>query len=133
MKPIIKRCLIVTLIISFILLYAFLSYRFQAGFICVFYQFTGWYCPGCGIGRSVLSLLNGDWMQAFRYNVLLMPFIIPGVLLLLFTAWQYIKGVSPQDFLIFRITKRFGIPISILLLVYGFLRNILDILAPTML
>lgn len=37
---------------------------------CPFHAVTGWYCPGCGITRAILSLLHLDWVQAFRYNPL---------------------------------------------------------------
>ncbi|MCR8634236.1 DUF2752 domain-containing protein [Paenibacillus sp. N5-1-1-5] len=38
---------------------------------CVFHELTGFYCPGCGMTRAVLSLLKLDFYQAFRYNPLL--------------------------------------------------------------
>lgn len=130
MKPITKRLLIVILIIILILFYARISVRLQIGFPCLFHHFTGWYCPGCGLGRSVRCMLAGEWYQAFRYNVLLMPCIIPGTLLLLYTAYQYIKGVPYHNYLFIRIVERFGFIIAGILLVYGILRNILVILAP---
>lgn len=144
MKPVVKRWIVVISILILILGYAFFSLRFQIGFPCTFYHFTGWYCPGCGLGRSVLHLCaairhlcTGGWYlcidecrQSFHYNVLLMPCIIPGVLLLLYTAWQYINGVPYHNYLFIRIVERLGFLIAGILLVYGILRNILVILAP---
>ncbi|WP_309122278.1 DUF2752 domain-containing protein [Paenibacillus sp.] len=40
------------------------------GIPCVFHEATGLYCPGCGMTRAALSLLEGDLPQAFRYNAL---------------------------------------------------------------
>lgn len=37
---------------------------------CVFHEFTGLYCPGCGMTRLILSLFEFDSAQAFRYNPL---------------------------------------------------------------
>lgn len=37
---------------------------------CVFREITGYYCPGCGLTRACLALLDGDIYQAFRYNML---------------------------------------------------------------
>ncbi len=144
MKPVVKRWIVVISILIFILCYTFFSLRFQTGLPCIFHHFTGWYCPGCGLGRSVRHLFagiqyfcTGEWQfcigefqQAFRHNVLLMPCIIPGILLLFYTAWQYIKGVPYHAYLLIRIMERFGFLIAGILLVYGILRNILVILAP---
>ena len=40
------------------------------GIPCVFREITGLYCPGCGMTRLVISLLELDPVQAFRYNML---------------------------------------------------------------
>lgn len=144
MKPVTKRRIVVISIAILILCYTFFSLRFQIGLPCLFHHFTGWFCPGCGLGRSVRHLFTGIWCfasgnwslsvsecrLAFRYNVLLMPCIIPGILLLLYTAWQYMKGVPYRDYLFIRIMERFGFIIAGIMLAYGILRNLLVILAP---
>jgi hypothetical protein len=38
---------------------------------CVFYRTTGLLCPGCGSLRAFHHLLHGDWVEAVRYNPLL--------------------------------------------------------------
>lgn len=38
---------------------------------CVFYQWTGIHCPGCGGTRAVSALLHGDIYRAVRMNPLL--------------------------------------------------------------
>lgn len=126
------RILIVFGIITVIITYGYLTVHFHMGLPCLLYTFTGWYCPGCGLGRSVRCILEGQWYQAFRYNVLLMPFIIPGGLLLLYTAWQYIQGTPYRNYWIIRLFERAGIPIAIIMLLYGILRNfeLFSILAP---
>jgi hypothetical protein len=45
------------------------------GIPCVFHEVTGLYCPGCGITRAALSLLELDWDQAARYNLLLLAIL----------------------------------------------------------
>lgn len=40
---------------------------------CTFYQTTGLYCPGCGSQRAFHTLLHGNFLTAFRQNLLL-PF-----------------------------------------------------------
>ena len=38
---------------------------------CPFLMVTGLKCPGCGSQRAIHSLLHFDFVQAFRYNALL--------------------------------------------------------------
>jgi len=35
---------------------------------CAFYSSTGFYCPGCGGTRAVLSLLQGDVLKSVFYH-----------------------------------------------------------------
>jgi len=38
---------------------------------CIFNKITGLDCPGCGMTRAALSLLDGNIYQAFRWNMLI--------------------------------------------------------------
>ena len=49
---------------------------------CVFRRSTGISCPGCGGTRSFCALLQGDILQAFRYN-----FFLPLMLIALFLEY----------------------------------------------
>ncbi|MBR3925948.1 MAG: DUF2752 domain-containing protein [Akkermansia sp.] len=49
---------------------------------CAFRRCTGISCPGCGGTRSFSALLQGDILQAFRYN-----FFLPFILLALFVEY----------------------------------------------
>jgi hypothetical protein len=45
---------------------------------CLFHQFTGLYCPGCGSQRAASALLHGQFLKAADLNVLFVasiPFI----------------------------------------------------------
>ena len=35
---------------------------------CMFHEFTGYRCPGCGLQRALVSALHGDFAAAIRYN-----------------------------------------------------------------
>lgn len=52
---------------------------------CLFHEFTGLYCPGCGTARGLHRLLHGDVAGAIRLNVLTVA-ILPLVLYLLADA-----------------------------------------------
>ncbi len=38
--------------------------------LCLFHWMTGFDCPGCGLTRSILSLSQGNWIDAIRFNAL---------------------------------------------------------------
>ncbi len=50
---------------------------------CMTKQFLGFDCPGCGLQRSVLFLLQGDFMAAFKmYPAIYVILLLLGFLLL---------------------------------------------------
>lgn len=89
---------------------------------CVFHEFTGFYCPGCGITRAALSLLSMDFYQAFRYNSLVFV-ILP----------LYITYTMTNKKQMRRISKVIMTIMLIVTITFGLLRNIpaFDWLAPT--
>jgi hypothetical protein len=62
--------------------------HFKIGIPCVFHELTGLYCPGCGITRTIVALLDFNLYQAFRYNMLIFA-IIP---LYIGYVWMKYKG-----------------------------------------
>ena len=55
---------------------------------CVFYQFTGLYCPGCGMTRAAHALVHGDLVQMLAMNPLL-PLLMLALPLLALHAYGY--------------------------------------------
>lgn len=41
---------------------------FSMGITCIFRQYLGFVCPGCGMTRAMLSVLRLDFAAAFRYH-----------------------------------------------------------------
>lgn len=62
------------------------------GFGCLFYELTGLYCPGCGSGRAIASLLRGELRAAFSYNPLAVLLGAPSFVV--FTH-EYLRYVFP--------------------------------------
>lgn len=89
---------------------------------CPLHAMTGWYCPGCGITRAVLSVLNLDFVQAFRFNPLVFA-LIP-MYAVYFVAYK--KHMLP-------LSKGIMTLMLIITLMFGILRNFpaFHILAPT--
>lgn len=74
--------------ILIILAVGFLYYSFNPGEYaifpkCPFFVLTGLQCPGCGSQRAIHSLLHLNFIDAFKYNALLV-ISIPIVVLLLY-------------------------------------------------
>lgn len=47
---------------------------------CLFYKYTGILCPGCGITRMCFSILELDFIMAFKQNPLCFILSFPGIL-----------------------------------------------------
>ena len=105
-----------------VLIGAWILYTFGNPLICVFYQLTGLYCPGCGSGRASVALLYLDFAAAFGYNllyVLLLPFIV------YYLLKQYIILVFRKDVLpMFSIDGLAAKIVLVVILMFWILRNI---------
>ena len=113
-----------SIIILFIMLVFICKYLYEAyniGFDCVVNRFTGLYCSGCGMTRAVYSLIQLDFYQAFRYNVLsiiLLPIIVLCVL------FEIYAKVFDKTNIMNRIPSWIWYTIAIVVVVFGIIRNI---------
>lgn len=114
-------------LIIVVILMAILLIHGKIAIACVFYEITGLYCPGCGITRSILSLIDGDIYQAFRYN----PIIFIDIPLIMITS--IIDFIYKDNKKVKKVTNAIYIMLLIITLVFGVLRNIpyFSFLAPT--
>lgn len=91
------------------------------GIPCVFHRVTGLYCPGCGTFRALDALLHGQWLQAIRYNALLVILGPVLVILLVFELWRYLRN-EPINYR--RYDQIAAIILIIICLGYGIVRNL---------
>lgn len=127
-----KQLAITTISVVLLVVVYFGFYRLTGLAIpCWFYEITGWYCPGCGISRMLLSICAGDFYQAFRYNPLL--FILLPFAIVLFVNWIYAEYSGKKSWYK-EIPEWVWIALAIVLTVYGVLRNLpaFGFLAPTL-
>ncbi len=66
--------LILLVVLYFALAYTVMGYY---NITCVFLEVFGIPCPGCGMTRAFLALLNLDFYNAAKYNILIffMPYV----------------------------------------------------------
>lgn len=62
------------------------------GIPCVFNLITGKLCPGCGISRMFLALLDFDIVSAAKYNLLILCLLPFGMALFVYKSVVYIKN-----------------------------------------
>lgn len=128
-KKLLFSVLILILGVVALLLFLFLNHTYSFYIPCFFHQITGLYCPGCGITRMIISILQFDFYQAFRWNpflFLLIPFfVIYGTLY--YYHWLYNKNIPKLPNLVWNI-------LLILAILFMVLRNIpiFDFLKPTL-
>lgn len=125
------RQLFMTISIVLLMVVYFAFYKLTGVAIpCLFYEITGWYCPGCGISRMLLALGRGEFYQAFRYNPLL--FIALPVVVILLINWLYAKYYGKKSWYE-KVPEWAWIALLVVVVVYGILRNLsmFSYLAPT--
>lgn len=119
---------LILILISFLIIYFILSELLDVGIPCLFYEITGYYCPGCGITRLLFSLLKLDFYQAFRYNPLIfILIIITGIYWLVKFILKKFMNVSIE------IPNYVYYILLVIVIIFGILRNIpmFDFLSPT--
>ena len=100
------------------------------GLLCLFYELTSLYCPGCGSGRAAIALLHGHVLEALSHNAL---FFLPGIPCGALLVWEYLRFVFPGLGL-----KKIELPVWTarltlgMIAVFWLLRNLpgLELLAP---
>lgn len=119
---------LILILISFLIIYFILSELLDVGIPCLFYEITGYYCPGCGITRVLFSLLKLDFYQAFRYNPLIF------ILIIITVIYWLVKFILKKFMNIsIEIPNYVYYILLIIVIIFGILRNIpmFDFLSPT--
>lgn len=55
---------------------------------CFFHALTGWQCPTCGIGRSLVSAAGGRFETSWAYHPLGIPLLAAVAVLALIWIWN---------------------------------------------
>ncbi|MBL7943189.1 MAG: DUF2752 domain-containing protein [Flavobacteriales bacterium] len=55
---------------------------------------TGCDCPGCGMQRSIIKMINGDWVASWDLHPAGIPTAIMVVFLIAHLRWKFSFGAS---------------------------------------
>lgn len=127
-----KKIIFLIFLIVLLIGYLLIGDYYHVFLFCPIKKFLGLYCPGCGVTRMLLSILKGEFYQAFRYNPLLfvcLPFFI-------FYYIDYLYCFSKRKrSILHKAEPGIWYFLIAIFLIYGVLRNIsgFDFLKPTVL
>lgn len=88
--------------------------------ICPFFYLFKIPCPGCGLTRSIRSLLNGDIIGSFKYNIIGIPLVVCSIIYFIFFIFK--KEYLIDNFL--RKNKMLVIIIAIFIMIVAEIINI---------
>lgn len=90
---------------------------------CWFYQATGLQCPSCGGTRCIVNIFQGNFKEAFFLH----PIYFITVVYLLIVNIIYIININRKEKIAKWIYPKpwYAIVLAVILVVYGFLRNII--------
>lgn len=91
---------------------------------CPFKWLTGLQCPGCGSQRALRALLEGNFMEAWSYNLLLPPLVIYLGMLWLLPLFK--STVATKIYAIVTSPGAIFLLLAVVIL-WGVLRNIFNI------
>lgn len=103
-----RKEIIIILVLG--VLYYFAREEWGIEIPCFFHEFTGFYCPGCGITRMIVSLVHLDFYQAFRYNPLVFVLmVLYGLYLIVKLKYKNLKIPNWVIYVILGVTIGFGV------------------------
>lgn len=93
---------------------------------CIFHMLTGFWCPGCGITRSINALFHGHILASLRYNPA--PFII--IIFILLFYIQKILQINGVKKRILPADEKYLLIICFAMIFYYLIRNFIPLLIP---
>jgi hypothetical protein len=116
----VKALLIIILLISIYILFFIFDLRWE----CIFKKVIHIACPGCGLTRSLKSILSLDIISSIKYNILGIPVLIFGVITIIIALRDFIKAEDTLMPVIYKMAKKYYKFIFIILIITMIINNI---------
>lgn len=111
---------IITNTMLLVIIYFFLYFEKR---ICLLYNIFNIPCPGCGLTRSMICLLNGNILMSIRYNIITIPLILTYIIFSVWYIFDMIKIKNTLGNFIEKNKKKILI-ISILIFIISVIKNL---------
>ncbi len=80
------------LILTIIIIFIWLMVSGTIHYSCIFKRIFNICCPGCGLTRSFRCILNFDFIEAIKYNILGIPLFICSIIFSIMLIFDIIKN-----------------------------------------
>lgn len=111
----------VAAVVATVLVYRMDPYAEHTLIPCMFYESTGYYCPGCGGTRGVHFLLHFDILNSLRHNLFL-PITLSVAMYALVA--RTVKVFWGKTLFVWHPDGRLILALAIVLVLYWILRNL---------
>ena len=105
-------------------LFIFIIVTWKFNVECLFKKMFHISCPGCGLTRSFRAILNLDFINAFKYNILGIPLFILCIIYTILLIKDIITGEGTANKWIIRIFSKYYILIICLFIISMVINNI---------
>jgi len=92
-----KTKIIINILMASMTLLLIAIFIFNLNLPCIFKNFFNINCPACGLTRSFRAILNLDFVESFKYNVLGIPLF---VLIILIYILYFVDLVFKKNILV---------------------------------
>lgn len=79
-------------ILTIIIIFIWLMVSGTIHYSCIFKRIFNICCPGCGLTRSFRCILNFDFIEAIKYNILGIPLFVSFIIFSIMLIFDIIKN-----------------------------------------
>ena len=101
-----------------------LFYVFEFSWDCPIKKYLHFACPGCGLTRSIRTLLNFNLIDSIKYNLLGIPLVISIIIISMFLIKDIINNTNKVEKKVYTIFEKNYKIILIILVIITIINNI---------